>query len=99
MVSRIFKREAANILFVASVKTTGHVMPTTAPRIADFFAPSSIVGFFRSATAKISEKARRDRAYKTTYAQLDAMTDNDLADIGIARFMIADVAAEAAERA
>ncbi len=74
-------------------------MATTAPRIAGFFLQNRIASFLRTAAAQISEKTRRNRAYRNTYAQLAAMTDHDLADIGITRFMIADVAAEAAARA
>ncbi len=45
------------------------------------------------------EAARRGDVYRRTLAELGAMTDADLADIGIARFMIADIAADAAARA
>lgn len=45
------------------------------------------------------EAARRGNVYRRTLTELGAMTDTDLADIGIARFMIADIAADAAARA
>jgi uncharacterized protein YjiS (DUF1127 family) len=59
---------------------------------------SGIASTVRSIRAGLAETARRNRAYHRTFAQLDAMTDRDLADIGITRFMIGDVAAEAAAR-
>lgn len=48
---------------------------------------------------QLAEKARRGHAYRTTYAQLDAMTDRELADIGISRLQIAEIAEEAASAA
>jgi uncharacterized protein YjiS (DUF1127 family) len=42
---------------------------------------------------------QRSRAFDRTCAALQAMSDRDLADIGITRFMIGDVAAEQARRA
>jgi uncharacterized protein YjiS (DUF1127 family) len=54
---------------------------------------------FRAVLARMADSRKRDRAYRKTYRELDQMTDRDLADIGITRFMIADVAAEAAARA
>ncbi len=45
------------------------------------------------------DAARRGEVYRRTAAELGAMSDNDLADIGIARFMIADIAADEAARA
>ena len=41
----------------------------------------------------------RRRVYKRTYNELSAMTNRELADIGINRGMIAAVAREAANRA
>ena len=40
-------------------------------------------------------RARR-KVYNKTYSELSAMTDHDLADIGINRLMIEDIAARAA---
>lgn len=54
--------------------------------------------FIRSTLAAVAKGRKRDRAYRKTYRELDQMSDRDLADIGITRFMIADVAAEAAAR-
>lgn len=46
-------------------------------------------------------KLRRSRraAYRETLTELKAMSDRDLADIGLSRMMIDDVALEAAEMA
>jgi len=66
-----------------------------------FAGVPSVSGFFdhlRALRAARAEASRRDRAYRTTYAQLDEMTDADLADIGISRHNIADIAQEAAAR-
>ena len=60
---------------------------------------SAIATYVQSTRRKIALDARRSRAYRRTFDALSAMTDSDLADIGITRFMITDVAAEAAARA
>ena len=52
----------------------------------------------RSFLANLADSRKRENAYRKTYRELDQMSDRDLADIGITRFMIADVAAEAAAR-
>jgi uncharacterized protein YjiS (DUF1127 family) len=45
-------------------------------------------------------EARKARAvYNQTFEQLSALSDRDLADLGIARISIGDVAREAARRA
>jgi len=70
---------------------------TTATHSSPGLHLSATLGTLLSATlARRSDRARRDRAYRKTYRELDRMSDRDLADIGITRFMIADVAAEAA---
>ncbi len=51
-------------------------------------------GLRRNAAADI----RRRRIYNQTHAQLSALTDRELADIGISRIQIADVARDAACR-
>ncbi len=60
---------------------------------------NGLAAAFRDFLARREDSRRRDRAYRRTYRELDQMTDRDLADIGIPRFMIADIAAEAAARA
>lgn len=56
-------------------------------------------GALRSFLAHLADSRKRAAAYRQTFDELDRMSDRDLADIGITRFMIADVAAEAASRA
>lgn len=53
----------------------------------------------RAVLARIEDGRRRNRAYRRTQRELTQMSDRDLADIGITRFMIDDIAAEAAARA
>ncbi len=60
---------------------------------------TGIRAFLRSTLATMADARRRDRAYRKTYRELDQMSDRDLADIGITRFMIGDIAEEAAARA
>ncbi|MBS1301437.1 DUF1127 domain-containing protein [Loktanella sp. SALINAS62] len=52
----------------------------------------------RVATSLRNARARRN-AYRRTRDELSAMTDYELADIGVTRGMITAVAREAAERA
>ena len=72
-----------------------HATPTTATPHLGASIHTALHTFF----AGISDRRRRNAAYRKTARELDQMTDRDLADIGITRFMIADVAAEAARRA
>ncbi len=51
---------------------------------------------FRAAQA---DRAARNRAFRTTRDELSAMSDRDLADLGLSRFQIEDVAREAARLA
>lgn len=44
----------------------------------------------------IAHRIARSRAYTTTLNELSAMTDRELADIGIARSMIPEIAMRAA---
>ncbi|MDV7270996.1 DUF1127 domain-containing protein [Thioclava sp. A2] len=46
--------------------------------------------------AVIEEKRERYSVYRQTLAELDAMSDRDLSDIGIARVSIRDIARQAA---
>lgn len=46
--------------------------------------------------AHLAERRRQNAAYRQTLAELSAMSDRDLADIGLRRGMIDDVAREAA---
>jgi len=67
--------------------------------LAGGFDLSGIANTYRTLRAALADRANRIAVYRQTYAELDSMSDRDLADIGIARFMIADVAAEAAAMA
>ncbi|EPX86569.1 putative small protein [Rubellimicrobium thermophilum DSM 16684] len=44
----------------------------------------------------LSERVARHRLYRQTLNELSALSDRDLADLGLHRSQIADVAAEAA---
>jgi uncharacterized protein YjiS (DUF1127 family) len=74
-------------------------MAHSATLTAGGFSFSGIVSHLRAWRDARFEAARRGKVYRRTLTELGAMTDNDLADIGISRFMIADVAADAAARA
>ena len=62
------------------------------------FTPTfgGLSGAFTAIRKSLADKARRAHAYRETYRQLDAMSDRDLADIGISRLQIRDIAEEAA---
>jgi uncharacterized protein YjiS (DUF1127 family) len=62
------------------------------------FTPAfgGLSGAFAAIRKSLTDKARRAHAYRETYRQLDAMTDRELADIGISRLQIRDIAEEAA---
>lgn len=49
--------------------------------------------------ATIAEERARRRIFRRTYAELNALTDRELADIGVARGDIGEIADEAAARA
>ncbi len=51
---------------------------------------------FEALRLRMADKTRRAHAYRQTYRQLEAMTDRELADIGISRLQIAEIAEEAA---
>jgi uncharacterized protein YjiS (DUF1127 family) len=73
-------------------------MAYTTPSAPILHASIGLRATLRSILASYADSARRNAAYRRTYRELDQMSDRDLADIGITRFMIADVAAEAAAR-
>lgn len=56
-------------------------------------------GLFSRLRQAVARKITEMRVYAQTRSELEAMTDRDLADMGITRFMIDDVAAEAARLA
>lgn len=49
--------------------------------------------------AELAERARKNRAYRTTYNELSAMSGRELADIGLSRSMIHQISVEASSRA
>lgn len=63
-----------------------------APRVAHI----DLGGIVRTKIAEVKESLARRAEYRAVYNQLAAMTDRDLADIGISRGMIEDVAHQAA---
>ncbi len=84
---------------------TGHTVPTikgkylmayvaNAPRTA--FAPARFVA---TVAENLSVYRTRRAAFKRTLAELDSLNDRELSDLGLTRFMIEDVAREAARRA
>lgn len=64
-----------------------------APRAAA--TPARII---LDAFAELGAFAARRREYKRVYNELVNLSDRDLADLGIGRYMIADIAAQAAKR-
>lgn len=46
--------------------------------------------------AQIATYWRRSAKYRQTYNELNALSDRELSDIGVARSLIAEIAAEAA---
>ena len=63
---------------------------TTRGRTADLGAR------LRGAWSEIREDLERRRVYNETFAQLNALSDRDLLDIGLSRLQIPDLAREAA---
>ena len=51
----------------------------------------------RSIWARIAERWQRYTVYRRTYAELDALSSRELADMGISRSTISRLAREAAE--
>ncbi len=74
-------------------------MTTSTQRTTSLFVGDGVLAHLSALRDTAARHFRKNRAYRATYAQLDAMSDRDLADIGITRFMIADVAHDAAARA
>jgi uncharacterized protein YjiS (DUF1127 family) len=63
-----------------------------APRVAHI----DLGAIVRTKVAEVKEALARRAEYRAVYNELAAMTDRDLADIGISRGMIEDVAHQAA---
>ncbi len=60
------------------------------------FAGISLGQRFAAFRTELAEKAAKRKVYRTTYNELNALTDRDLADLGIHRAMIKRIALEAA---
>jgi len=59
-------------------------------------ALDTVVAKVGAAVSDLAETWRRARIHRETYAQLDALSDRELEDIGLSRIMISRVAYEAA---
>lgn len=57
-------------------------------------APVARPGFIANLRRVVAERRAYARAYHRTYAELDALSDRDLADIGISRVQIRDIATD-----
>jgi uncharacterized protein YjiS (DUF1127 family) len=55
--------------------------------------------WFRDLHATLTERAAKYRMYRATLNELSSLSDRDLADLGLHRAMIADVAHDAAYKA
>jgi uncharacterized protein YjiS (DUF1127 family) len=55
--------------------------------------------WFRELRTGLAERAAKYRTYRATLNELGALSDRDLADLGLHRAMIADVARDAAYKA
>jgi len=62
-------------------------------RIAGF----NLTERFAALRADIAARVAHNRAYRTTFNELSSMTDRELADIGVSRSMINEIARQAAE--
>lgn len=51
---------------------------------------------FTAFRAAMADRYARNRVYRTTVTELSALTDRELADLGINRSMIGSIAADAA---
>lgn len=61
-------------------------------------AGTGLVAAVRNIAEGIRLSFARQRAFTTTYNQLDALSDHELADIGLGRSDILDIARETAAR-
>lgn len=55
-----------------------------------------IIAAFNGLVARLGDARRRYSVYRQTVAELEALNDRDLADLGIARSSITSIATEAA---
>lgn len=57
---------------------------------------NSVVEFFANLVASVKEASARRAVYVKTLGELRSLSDRDLADLGIARVQIEDIALQAA---
>lgn len=57
-------------------------------------APVARPGFIANLRRVVAERRAFSRAYHRTFAELNALSDRDLADIGISRVQIRDIATD-----
>ena len=58
----------------------------------------SLTAFFKRVAADMKARSEAKARYNTTFRELSALSNRDLADLGISRSMIRGLAQEAAER-
>ena len=61
-----------------------------------FVAGASLTGRFAALRAQIVEAAAKRKTYRVTLNELSNLTDRELADLGIARAQVKDIARQAA---
>ncbi|MFG5381903.1 DUF1127 domain-containing protein [Yoonia sp. R2-816] len=61
-----------------------------------FFADTSLTERFAAFRIRLAENAAKRKTYRTTVAELEALSSRDLADLGMSRSMIKSIALEAA---
>ena len=62
-------------------------------------AELTLGGWFSALRADLAQRWTRHQLYKTTLAELSQLTDRDLADLGLHRESIRDIAKDAARAA
>ncbi|PZR00883.1 MAG: hypothetical protein DI533_00125 [Cereibacter sphaeroides] len=57
---------------------------------------AGLVSYFNALRDEVAARINRSRVYRKTFNELNAMSDRELADIGLSRLQIADIAADTA---
>jgi uncharacterized protein YjiS (DUF1127 family) len=60
------------------------------------FAGFALGQRFAAFRSELADKAAKRKVYRTTVAELESLSNRDLADLGLSRSMIASIAYEAA---
>ena len=63
---------------------------------ATLSAPTGLIGRLQAYVATLKEAARRRDVFRRTVRELNALSDREMSDLGIARIQVEDVAREAA---